>query len=70
MSVTAECSGLAILIATLQSIGDGFYVAVGGGIGQHGWCHIQNILQDKRYDVKFEDHSEKMGMLSVQGPKR
>lgn len=55
----------------LQSIlGDGFYIAVGGGIGQHGWCHIQNILQDKQYDVKFEDHSERMGMLSIQGPKR
>ena len=53
-----------------QSPGDGFYIAVGGGIGQHGWCHIQNILQDKQYDVKFEDHSEKMGMLSIQGPKR
>jgi len=53
-----------------QFPGDGFYIAVGGGIGQHGWCHIQNILQDKQYDVKFEDHSEKMGMLSIQGPKR
>ena len=53
-----------------QSPGDGFYIAVGGGIGQHGWCHIQNILQDKQYDVKIEDHSEKMGMLSIQGPKR
>lgn len=49
--------------------GDGFYIAVGGGIGQHGWCHVQNILQDQQYNVKFEDHSEKMGMLSVQGPK-
>lgn len=59
-----------IFVINLYLLGDGFYIAVGGGIGQHGWCHVQNILQDKQYNVKFEDHSEKMGMLSVQGPKR
>ena len=50
--------------------GDGFYLAIGGGIGQHSWCHIQNIIHDKQYNVKLEDNSEKMGMLSIQGPKR
>lgn len=53
-----------------MSLGDGFYLAIGGGIGQHSWCHIHNILHDKQYDVKLEDLSEKMGMLSIQGPKR
>ncbi|KAK2565778.1 Sarcosine dehydrogenase [Acropora cervicornis] len=48
--------------------GDGFYLAIGGGIGQHSWCHIENIIHDKHFDVKLEDHSEKMGLLSIQGP--
>lgn len=67
---SANQSNFIPLLCFHQSPGDGFYIAVGGGIGQHGWCHIQSILQDKQYDVKFEDHSEKMGMLSIQGPKR
>lgn len=57
-------------MAELFFTGDGFYLAIGGGIGQHSWCHIQNIIHDKQYNVKLEDNSEKMGMLSIQGPKR
>ena len=57
-------------IVVVSVSGDGFYIAVGGGIGQHGWCHIRNILQEKKFNVQFKDHSEEMGLLSVQGPKR
>ena len=57
-------------MAELFFTGDGFYLAIGGGIGQHSWCHIENIIHDKQYNVKLEDNSEKMGMLSIQGPKR
>ena len=57
-------------MAELFFTGDGFYLAIGGGIGQHSWCHIQNIIHDKQFNVKLEDNSEKMGMLSIQGPKR
>lgn len=51
-------------------IGRSFYVAAGGGIAQHAWCHIKNILDDEKFDCQLIDKSEEMGMLSIQGPKR
>lgn len=50
--------------------GDGFYLAIGGGIGEHSWNHIRNILAEKQFNVQLDDHTNDMGMLSVQGPKR
>lgn len=45
-------------------------MAAGGGIAQHAWCHIKNILDDEKFDCQLIDKSEEMGMLSIQGPKR
>ncbi|KAJ8286596.1 hypothetical protein GJAV_G00040960 [Gymnothorax javanicus] len=49
--------------------GDGYYLAIGGGVAQQNWCHIQNTLQDKGFRCQLLDHSEDMGMISIQGPK-
>ncbi|XP_078082261.1 sarcosine dehydrogenase, mitochondrial [Mustelus asterias] len=49
--------------------GDGYYLAVGGGVAQHNWTHITSVLQDQRLNCQLVDCSEELGMISVQGPK-
>ncbi|XP_078406384.1 sarcosine dehydrogenase, mitochondrial isoform X1 [Cetorhinus maximus] len=49
--------------------GDGYYLAVGGGVAQHNWTHISSVLQDQRLNCQLLDCSEELGMISVQGPK-
>ncbi|KAJ8339020.1 hypothetical protein SKAU_G00358060 [Synaphobranchus kaupii] len=49
--------------------GDGYYLAIGGGVAQHNWCHIQTVLQNEGFRCQLLDHSEDMGMISIQGPK-
>ncbi|XP_067868103.1 sarcosine dehydrogenase, mitochondrial [Heterodontus francisci] len=48
--------------------GDGYYLAVGGGVAQHNWCHISTVLQDQKLNCQLLDCSEDLGMISVQGP--
>jgi glycine cleavage system aminomethyltransferase T len=50
--------------------GKGFYIAVGGAIGEHGFAHIQNALQDRRFNCRLTDCTDDMVMISIQGPKR
>ncbi|XP_074650089.1 sarcosine dehydrogenase, mitochondrial-like [Tubulanus polymorphus] len=49
--------------------GVGYYLAVGGAAGQQGWSHITSIIQDQKFNCQLIDHTDDMGMLSVQGPK-
>lgn len=46
----------------------GFYIAAGGGSQYHILSHIRSVLQDKKFNVKLENRTEEMGILSVQGP--
>ncbi|XP_042336000.1 sarcosine dehydrogenase, mitochondrial isoform X2 [Sceloporus undulatus] len=48
--------------------GDGYYLAVGGAVAQHNWSHIMTVLQDKKFQCQLIDHSEALGMISIQGP--
>ncbi len=50
--------------------GEAYYLAIGGGVAQHNWSHIQAVLQDQGFRCTLIDHTEDMGMISVQGPKR
>lgn len=53
---------------TVSRIGeDSFYIASGGGSRTRDWCHIRNIIQDNNWDVKMEDRTKQMSMLSLQG---
>ncbi|KAK7126088.1 hypothetical protein R3I93_021462 [Phoxinus phoxinus] len=54
---------------TPQSNGDAYYLAIGGGVAQHNWSHIQSALQDQGFRCTLIDHTEDMGMISIQGPK-
>lgn len=50
--------------------GDAYYLAIGGGVAEHNWNHIRTTLQDQGFRCHLTDHSEDMGMISIQGPKR
>lgn len=50
--------------------GDAYYLAIGGGVAEHNWNHIRTVLQDQGFNCQLTDHSEDMGMISIQGPKR
>lgn len=52
------------------SPGDAYYLAIGGGVAEHNWNHIRTVLQDQGLRCQLTDHSEDMGMISIQGPKR
>jgi sarcosine dehydrogenase len=49
--------------------GKGFYLAIGGTLIEHGFGHIMNIIQDKRFNCQLVDVSDDMAMISIQGPK-
>uniref|UniRef100_W5KGU2 Sarcosine dehydrogenase, mitochondrial n=1 Tax=Astyanax mexicanus TaxID=7994 RepID=W5KGU2_ASTMX len=61
--------GPAHLPLTPESNGDVYYLAIGGGVAQHNWSHIQTVLQDECFNCTLTDQSEDMGMISIQGPK-
>ncbi|XP_066569219.1 sarcosine dehydrogenase, mitochondrial [Amia ocellicauda] len=48
--------------------GDAYYLAIGGGVAEHNWCHIHTVLQDMKFQCQLLDCSEDMGMISIQGP--
>lgn len=50
--------------------GNAYYLAIGGGVAEHNWNHIRTVLQDQGFHCQLVDHSEDMGMISIQGPKR
>uniref|UniRef100_UPI0037E963FE sarcosine dehydrogenase, mitochondrial n=1 Tax=Semicossyphus pulcher TaxID=241346 RepID=UPI0037E963FE len=52
-----------------ESNGDAYYLAIGGGVAEHNWNHIRTVLQDQGFCCQLIDHSEDMGMISIQGPK-
>uniref|UniRef100_A0A8C2IC03 Sarcosine dehydrogenase, mitochondrial n=1 Tax=Cyprinus carpio TaxID=7962 RepID=A0A8C2IC03_CYPCA len=54
---------------TPESNGEAYYLAIGGGVAQHNWSHIQAVLQDQGFGCTLIDHTEDMGMISIQGPK-
>ena len=51
----------------LHILGDGYYLAIGGAIGEHAWGHINDVIYEQKFNVNLKDISESVGMLSVQG---
>lgn len=58
------------LLFSFPAPGDAYYLAIGGGVAEHNWNHIRTVLQDQGFRCQLTDHSEDMGMISIQGPKR
>ncbi|XP_032425320.1 sarcosine dehydrogenase, mitochondrial isoform X2 [Xiphophorus hellerii] len=61
--------GAAKLPLAPRSDGDAYYLAIGGGVAEHNWNHIRTVIQDQGFHCQLTDHSEDMGMISIQGPK-
>ncbi|XP_005799757.1 sarcosine dehydrogenase, mitochondrial [Xiphophorus maculatus] len=61
--------GAAKLPLAPPSDGDVYYLAIGGGVAEHNWNHIRTVIQDQGFHCQLTDHSEDMGMISIQGPK-
>jgi hypothetical protein len=59
-----------VISLSVPNPGDTYYLAIGGGVAEHNWNHIRTVLQDQGFTCTLVDHSEDMGMLSIQGPKR
>ena len=51
-------------------LGHGYYLAAGGAAAQQNLSHIQNVIQDEKFNVHILDNTERLGLLSIQGPKR
>ncbi|XP_075870040.1 sarcosine dehydrogenase, mitochondrial [Nelusetta ayraudi] len=69
LTVSRLEAGPAHLPLAPQSDGDAYYLAIGGGVAEHNWNHIRTVLQDQGFHCQLTDHSEDMGMISIQGPK-
>ncbi|KAM9841564.1 sarcosine dehydrogenase, mitochondrial [Aulostomus maculatus] len=69
LTVSRLESGAANLPLAPESNGDAYYLAIGGGVAEHNWNHIRTVLQDQGFRCQLMDHSEDMGMISIQGPK-
>ncbi|XP_029371492.1 sarcosine dehydrogenase, mitochondrial isoform X1 [Echeneis naucrates] len=61
--------GAANLPLAPESNGDVYYLAIGGAVAEHNWNHIRTVFQDQGFRCQLTDHSENMGMISIQGPK-
>ncbi|XP_029024768.1 sarcosine dehydrogenase, mitochondrial [Betta splendens] len=69
LTVSRLVPGEANLPLAPESNGDAYYLAIGGGVAEHNWNHIKTVLQDRGFRCHVTDHSEDMGMISIQGPK-
>ncbi|XP_072227952.1 sarcosine dehydrogenase, mitochondrial [Leuresthes tenuis] len=69
LTVSRLESGAAGLPLAPESNGDAYYLAIGGGVAEHNWNHIRTVIQDQGFRCQLTDHSEDMGMISIQGPK-
>lgn len=48
--------------------GLGFYIVAGGASGYYTFTHIVNALRERDIRVNFTDVTERLGVLSIQGP--
>ncbi|MED6248055.1 hypothetical protein ATANTOWER_025201 [Ataeniobius toweri] len=69
LTVSRLDPGPAKLPLAPESDGDAYYLAIGGGVAEHNWNHIKTVIQDQGFRCQLTDHSEDMGMISIQGPK-
>ncbi|KAJ7986891.1 hypothetical protein DPEC_G00333100 [Dallia pectoralis] len=69
LTVSRLEAGPSYLPLAPESNGDAYYLAIGGGVAEHNWNHIRTVLQDEGFNCLLTDHSEDMGMISIQGPK-
>lgn len=69
VTVTALSQGLGTLVGPILK-GRGFYVVAGGATGHQTYAHMKSEIEKKQFRCSLIDVTDKMGVLSIQGPKR
>lgn len=49
--------------------GRGYYIVAGGASANHTLAHIREAIQEKGFKAEVTDFTDKMGVISIQGPK-
>lgn len=50
--------------------GRGYYIVAGGASSYQTLTHLRREIEKKRFRAVISDVTDKMGILSIQGPKR
>lgn len=52
------------------SKGQGYYIVAGGASAYHTIAHINEAIRNKCFNASVIDVTDKMGVISLQGPQR
>lgn len=50
--------------------GKAYYIVGDGAYGNHTLAHINEAVDEKRFNVNVTDLTDKIGIISIQGPNR
>ncbi|XP_017784647.1 PREDICTED: sarcosine dehydrogenase, mitochondrial [Nicrophorus vespilloides] len=72
--VEADCTVMPLVQGAGRLVGPilkgkGYYIVAGGGSGYHTISHLKKQLYIKKFKSVITDVTDKMGILSIQGPK-
>ncbi|KAK4886911.1 hypothetical protein RN001_003182 [Aquatica leii] len=68
VTVVGLSQGLGTLVGPILK-GKGYYIVAGGASGYHTVCHLKKEIQKKNLKAVITDVTDKLGVLSIQGPK-
>ncbi|KAF5292544.1 hypothetical protein FQR65_LT01690 [Abscondita terminalis] len=68
LTVVGLSQGLGTLVGPILK-GKGYYIVAGGASGYHTVCHLKKEIQKKGFRAVITDVTDKLGVLSIQGPK-
>lgn len=50
--------------------GRGYYIVAGGASAYHTLSHLRKEIEKRQFKAHVTDVTDKLGVLSIQGPKR
>ena len=54
---------------TVTGLDDGsFMIVTGSGVELHDLRHMEEVARDQQFDVKFDNVTDNLGVLSIAGP--
>ncbi|KAF5294011.1 hypothetical protein FQA39_LY13565 [Lamprigera yunnana] len=68
LTIVGLSQGLGTLVGPILK-GRGYYIVAGGASGYHTVCHLKKEIQRKEFKAVITDVTDKLGVLSIQGPK-
>lgn len=61
---------VAYLPVFIELQGNAYYIVADGAYGNHTLAHINEAVDEKRFNVNVTDLTDKIGIISIQGPNR